>query len=51
MADQLKILFVTPEIVPYAATGGLADVGEALPYALMDEKGGSHKSYAQIQGN
>lgn len=38
MADQSKILFVTPEIVPYAATGGLADVGEALPYALMDEK-------------
>ncbi len=33
----LKVLFVTPEIVPYKATGGLADVGEALPPALMQE--------------
>lgn len=38
MANDMNILFVTPEIVPYAATGGLADVGEALPYALLDEK-------------
>ncbi len=37
MAEELNVLFVTPEIVPYAATGGLADVGEALPYALLDE--------------
>lgn len=36
MAKKLKILFVSPEIVPYAATGGLADVAEALPYALKD---------------
>lgn len=36
MTDKLKILFVSPEIVPYAATGGLADVAEALPYALKD---------------
>lgn len=33
----LKVLFVSPEIVPYAATGGLADVGEALPEAIMNE--------------
>lgn len=37
MAEKKKVLFVTPEIVPYAATGGLADVGEALPFALADE--------------
>ena len=37
MAKGMNVLFVTPEIVPYAATGGLADVGEALPYALKDE--------------
>lgn len=37
MAKKMKVLFVSPEIVPYAATGGLADVGEALPYALMGE--------------
>ncbi|PKM56445.1 MAG: starch synthase, partial [Firmicutes bacterium HGW-Firmicutes-3] len=35
MADKLNVLYVSPEIVPYAATGGLADVAEALPYALM----------------
>lgn len=28
-------LFVSPEIVPYKATGGLADVAEALPGALQ----------------
>lgn len=37
MEEKMRILFVSPEIVPYAATGGLADVGEALPYALMDQ--------------
>jgi len=37
MANSMNVLFVTPEIVPYAATGGLADVGEALPFALNDE--------------
>ncbi len=30
----MKILFVTPETVPFAASGGLADVAEALPVAL-----------------
>lgn len=30
----MKVLFITPETVPYAATGGLADVAEALPEAL-----------------
>lgn len=29
-------LFVSPEIVPYRATGGLADVAEALPPALEE---------------
>lgn len=37
MAESMKVLFVSPEIVPYAATGGLADVGEALPPALLAE--------------
>lgn len=37
MAVGINVLFVTPEIVPYAATGGLADVGEALPFALNEE--------------
>lgn len=35
--NPLKVLFVTPEIVPFKATGGLADVGEALPQALKQE--------------
>jgi starch synthase len=30
----LKILFVTPEAVPFAKTGGLADVAGALPKSL-----------------
>jgi starch synthase len=32
--DSLKILFVSPEIVPFAKTGGLADVAGSLPSAL-----------------
>lgn len=35
--EKRTILFVTPEIVPYKATGGLADVAEALPEALIEE--------------
>ncbi len=31
---RLKILFISPEIVPFAKTGGLADVAGALPSAL-----------------
>ena len=30
----MKILFVSPEIAPYAKTGGLADVAQALPEAV-----------------
>lgn len=30
----MKILFVSPEITPFAKTGGLADVAHALPQAL-----------------
>ena len=36
MAEHFKILFVSPEVVPFAKTGGLADVAGALPYALAD---------------
>lgn len=32
--DPKKILFVSPEVVPFAKTGGLADVAGALPKAL-----------------
>lgn len=33
----MKVLFVSPETVPYAASGGLADVAEALPVALEEQ--------------
>ena len=32
--DKLKILIACPEVVPFAKTGGLADVAGALPKAL-----------------
>jgi len=32
---KLKVLFVSPEMAPFAKTGGLADVGGALPPALQ----------------
>jgi starch synthase len=34
MPDNLKVLFLAPEVVPFAKTGGLADVAGALPFAL-----------------
>ena len=34
MTDNLKVLFLSPEVVPFAKTGGLADVAGALPLAL-----------------
>jgi starch synthase len=34
MVDKLKVLFLSPEVVPFAKTGGLADVAGALPGAL-----------------
>ena len=33
-SNKLKILVVSPEVVPFAKTGGLADVTGALPQAL-----------------
>jgi starch synthase len=36
MAQPLRVLFVVSEAVPYAKTGGLADVAGALPYALTE---------------
>jgi starch synthase len=34
MAEELRVLFLSPEVVPFAKTGGLADVAGALPGAL-----------------
>ena len=34
MAERLKVVFVSPEAVPFATTGGLADVAGSLPGAL-----------------
>ncbi len=36
MDKPLRVLFVTPEAVPFAKTGGLADVAGALPKFLQD---------------
>jgi starch synthase len=36
MAKQLRVLFVVSEAVPYAKTGGLADVAGTLPFALRE---------------
>jgi starch synthase len=36
MPKSLSILFVTSEVVPFAKTGGLADVSSALPLALTE---------------
>jgi len=35
MSKKIKILIVSPEISPYAKTGGLGDVSNALPKALI----------------
>jgi starch synthase len=36
MESNLKILFIASEVVPYAKSGGLADVAGALPQALKE---------------
>lgn len=36
MAEKFKVLFVASEGVPFAKTGGLADVVGTLPYALQE---------------
>jgi starch synthase len=36
VAKNLKVLFVVSEAVPYAKTGGLADVAGTMPYALKE---------------
>ena len=37
MNDQLRVCFCTSEAVPFAKTGGLADVAGALPAALAED--------------
>ena len=37
MAAELNIAFVTSEVRPFAATGGLGDVASALPKALREQ--------------
>ncbi|MGB9613426.1 MAG: glycogen/starch synthase, partial [Candidatus Margulisiibacteriota bacterium] len=32
----MKIIFVSPEVVPFSKTGGLADVSGSLPKALKE---------------
>ena len=34
MAEMLKVLYLSAEVVPFAKTGGLGDVGGSLPKAL-----------------
>ena len=36
MKGKLKVLMVYSEVAPFAKTGGLGDVGGALPKALKD---------------
>ncbi|MBR9977969.1 MAG: glycogen synthase GlgA [Bacteroidetes bacterium] len=36
MAKPLSILFVTSEVIPFAKTGGLADVSAALPQVIRE---------------
>lgn len=36
MGDKPRVLFLSSEVVPYAKTGGLADVAGALPGALRE---------------
>ncbi len=34
MAESLRVLFLSPEVAPFAKTGGLADVAGSLPKAI-----------------
>ncbi|MFQ5842653.1 MAG: glycogen synthase, partial [Thermodesulfobacteriota bacterium] len=36
MGESLRILFLSPEVAPFAKTGGLADVSASLPKALKE---------------
>lgn len=52
--QKRTILFVSPEIVPFKATGGLADVAEALPEALLEAGQNAIRimpKYAGIENN
>ena len=36
MSKKLKVLYVSPEVAPFAKTGGLADVAGSLPTAIKE---------------
>ncbi len=36
MAESLRVLFLSPEVAPFAKTGGLADVAGSLPKAIKE---------------
>ncbi|MFQ5901078.1 MAG: glycogen synthase GlgA [Thermodesulfobacteriota bacterium] len=38
MGKRLKVLYVSPEVIPFAKTGGLADVAGSLPKAIRELK-------------
>ncbi|MBN2222897.1 MAG: glycogen synthase [Vallitaleaceae bacterium] len=46
----MKILFVSPETVPFAASGGLADVAEALPVALQQMEAEVYRVMPKYKG-
>ena len=47
---QLKILFVTSELTPFAMTGGLGDVSASLPKALF-KRGHDIRVFMPLYGN
>ena len=36
MTEPFRVFFLSPEVTPFAKTGGLADVAGALPKALKE---------------
>ena len=49
VTDALHIAYVTPEMVPFMKTGGLADVSAALPKALVRFGPPAHRRHAPVR--